>query len=373
VLFQTIEVDLIDLRGRNLDAITDGPLGGFLDSIKNLSITRPIRKLTIQYLRDFRIAFLSLLSALPRDNLISFASASGLDKEAIGVLLRTQSRLREMTIIPNPGVRNGLPGPNYVRDSLSELRSLRLGLGGTNCNPYDRLGTWFAQLSSLKELNLSGSRTTPDLHIFKGWTLPDGTPLLKLRHLRLRYVAFSTLIESLPKQLHLPSLNGLYIQACSNTSILLEALTAAYMSSEDNTLKDFSHKSVLGNDDMAAIAFLGSLKKAEAVVLKSDIASEYLPAPNTFAEMGHSLHCLHISMSSTGNHYNASEISSLCKTCPNLQVLCLDLVDIKNDINDIDTLQDFQFSAPNEVSGSQLILRDALVCEWYYSRLVSNY
>jgi hypothetical protein len=373
VLFQTTEVDLIDLRGRSLDAITDGPPGGFLDSIKNLNIVRPIRKLTYQDTRDFRIAFLSLLGALPRDNLVSFASASVLDREAIGILLRTQSRLRELTITPNSGARNGLPGLNYARDSLSELRSLNLGLGGSNFNSYERLGSWFVHLSSLNKLLLIGSQAPPDLHVFKGWTLLSGTPLLKLRHLHLRNVAFSTLIENLPKQLDLPSLKGLYIQGCSKTSILLEALTAAYTTCEDNNLRCFEHRSVLGNDDMAAIAFLGSLKRAEAIVLRSDVANEHLPPLDTFAETGHSLHFLHISISSTGNHYSASELNGLCKSCPNLQVLCLHLADINSDINGIDTFQDFKLSAQNEVTDSQLALRDALVCVWCHRWLVSNY
>jgi hypothetical protein len=373
VLFQTTEVDLVDLRGRSLDAITDGPPGGFLDSIKNLNIARPIRKLTYQDTRDFRIAFLSLLGALPRDNLVSFASASALDREAIGVLLRTQSRLRELTITPNSGARNGLPGLNYVRDSLSELRSLNLGLVGTNFNSYDRLGTWFGHSSSLKKLQLIGSQASPDLHIFKGWTLLSGTPLLKLRHLHLRNVAFSTLIESLPVQLDLPFLKGLYIQACSKTSILLEAFTAAYTTCKDNNLKKFEHRSVLGNDDMAAIKFLESLKRAEAIILRSNVANEFLPAPDTFAETGHSLHFLHVSISSTGNHYSASELNGLCKSCPKLQVLCLDLVDINSDINGIDTFQDFKLSAQNGATDSQLTLRNALVCVWCHSWVVSNY
>jgi hypothetical protein len=267
-----------------------------------------------------------------------------------------------LTITPNSGARNGLPGQNYVRDSLSELRSLKLGLGGTNFNSCERLGIWFVHLSSLKKLLLIGSQATPDLHVFKGWTLLSGTPLLKLRHLHLRNVAFSTLIESLPKQLDLPSLKGLYIRACSKTSILLEAFTAAYMSTEDNNLKKFEHVSVLGSDDVAAIKFLEFLKRAEVIVLRSNVANEFLPAPDTFAETGHSLHFLHVSISSTGNHYSASELNGLCKSCPNLQVLCLDLFDINSDINGIDTFQDFKFSAQNGATDSHLILREALVC-----------
>lgn len=351
VLFQTAKLDLIDLRGRNLDAIIDGPAGGFLDSIKNLTIADPKRKLTSQGTVSFRINFLLLIGALPRDNLVLFTSGI-LGREAIGILLRTQSRLRGLEI----GLkRDGIPGLSYVRGNLSKLRSLELVLEGTN--PYNHLGTWFGHSYSLTALTIIGMYRLPSLHDFRGWTLPSDTPLLKLRLLRLRNIAFTTLIESLPQQLYLPCLKELYIQACSNTAVLLEAFTAAYMSSEHSNLEIFEQKSMLGTDDMAAISFLGSLKTSGAVIPRSDFPSEYLLGPHD------SLHFLNISNSSTGNRYNASELNGICRICPNLQVICLDFVEINIAINDIESFQGFQLSTQHEARELQSAIRNTLVCE----------
>ena len=275
-----------------------------------------------------------------------------LGREAIGILLRTQSRLRGLEI----GLkRDGLPGLSFVRGNLSKLRSLELVLVGTDL--YNHLGTWFGYSSSLTALTLIGTYRSPNLHHFRGFTLPRDTPLLKLRLLRLRNVAFTTLIESLPQQLHLPCLRELYIQACSNTAVLLEAFTAAYMSSGHNNLEIFEHKSTLGTDDMAAILFLGSLKTSGAVIPRSDFASEHLSGSH------HSLHFLNISILSTGDRYNPSGLNGLCMTCPNLQFICFDFVEINIVINDIESFRGFILSTQNGATESHRALMNTMVCE----------
>lgn len=47
--------------------------------------------------------------------------------------------------------------------------------------------------------------------------------------------------------------------------------------------------------------------------------------------------------------------------CPGVEVLCLDLVDISREINDMDESQDFRLPAYSKVSNSLSVLRKSLV------------
>lgn len=88
-------MDLADTGNRSLDPPVNSYPNGFLDSIKALRITTKRQKylspqLGIQAMSNL----LLLLGALPRDSLTRFQAAHfKLGHNAIGLLLRTQSRL----------------------------------------------------------------------------------------------------------------------------------------------------------------------------------------------------------------------------------------------------------------------------------------
>lgn len=152
---------------------------------------------------------MDFIAAPPRDNLLSFTSVFRFLPVAIGILLRNQSRLRELTVWPQPNYPGGLLGPNYVRGKLSELRSLVLNVHGTRCDASDRLGVWFAHAPLMIKLFVVGTPTISNS--FSGWKLSTGTPLHKLRRLYLRDVTFSETTASVPSQLCLLSLRELLI------------------------------------------------------------------------------------------------------------------------------------------------------------------
>lgn len=93
-----------------------------------------------------------------------------------------------------------------------------------------------------------------------------------------------------------------------------------------------------------------------------------MPDPNIFEQIGQSIRLLHISSSSVGVRYNTNALRDLCKTFPNLEVLCLDLVDIGRDVpdtigaHDLElTTQNHELAAQNETAELQPALEDSLV------------
>ncbi|KAF3053641.1 hypothetical protein E8E11_009877 [Didymella keratinophila] len=59
-------------------------------------------------------------------------------------------------------------------------------------------------------------------------------------------------------------------------------------------------------------------------------------------------------------YYNVDELNTLSAAYPNLEVLCISLVDLEDDINHIVVLQDFVITAENGASNAQIELRKTL-------------
>ena len=337
----------------------EGLSGGFLDNVRNLTFTKSSHE-SDQSVSEIAVRnMVELIAALPRDNLLSFASDIRHTSIAIGVLLRTQSRLRELTVCCEPTYPGGLLGPNYVRDNLSELRSLVLHVHGTQCDVSDRLGIWFAHAPLLEKLSVVGKPVCSNS--FSGWKLSTDRPLLKLRRLYLCNLTFSDTTASLPSQLCLPSLRDLRIETCSNTPTLLNAFAAAFRSSEDQSLDIFTHRSMT-DGHVSTIEFLRTLKTIDHVELTSNIVhNSYFSVSTTFAQIGHTLRFLHI-VNAVGTRYNTRTLNELCRVCPNLEVLSLTLVSMRQDVDDLDELQDYQLTAQDVVTVGKTKLMESLVC-----------
>lgn len=329
--------------------------------MKDLTITDSPDKINgFRPKKYIKIAPLQLIGAPSRDNLISFTSGFELDPHIISLLLRNQSCLRTLTVITHPKYSSGLPGSNYVRGNLSELRSLVLRVHGTQCDTYDRLGIWFAHAPILIELIVD--REPKLTNSFNGWKLSTDTPLLKLRRLCLRNLTFSDTTASVPSQIYIPSLRFLIIDTCSNTSTLLNAFTVAFKSSEDRSLDTFIHESLVKDDHVSTVEFLKTLKGVDHVELKSRVLhNSYLSFSTIFAQMGHTLRFLHIG-NVEGTRYNTHVLNELCQVCPNLEVLSLTLVSMRQDIDELDESEDCQLTAQDMVTLAKTKLMDSLVC-----------
>ena len=87
-------------------------------------------------------SFLTLLGALPPDYLTTYRSEEVVaDRDALGLLLRTRSQLIELVIWLSRDERRGLPSIHYVRNNMTKLRSLKIGVSGTVHQIYQGLVT----------------------------------------------------------------------------------------------------------------------------------------------------------------------------------------------------------------------------------------
>lgn len=193
--------------------------------------------------------------------------------------------------------------------------------------------------------------------------ISQGAPPLELSHFELSYLSLTPRINELPARLHLPTLRILHIRKCNSVSKLLFAFGTAYRSSEQKSLDEFVFRSRgEKNDSNYTERFLKRLSAVEVVKLSFDATNvEYLPPPSTFETIGHAIRVLHITSSFTGSHYNVDTLKGLCRMWPSLEVLCLDLVDISRDIDDLHEWQDFRLPTYSKVSTSLSVLRKSLV------------
>jgi len=67
----------------------------------------------------------------------------------------------------------------------------------------------------------------------------------------------------------------------------------------------------------------------------------------------------------TSRYYNVNELNTLSAAYPDVEVLSINLVDIRDDIDDTAVLQDFVITAENEASTAQIELKLTLVCRPY--------
>ncbi|KAF3000901.1 hypothetical protein E8E13_008164 [Curvularia kusanoi] len=332
VLFSTYEIDVFETQNYSLDSIIEGPRKGFLHSVRHLTICKPRQDTN----RMIRIGFLRLIGALPRDTLISFISHVQLYHYEIGLLLKTQSKIQTLDI-----TSDDLPGSNAVQGNLSELTDLTLKAARISFRAYPLFGKWVAHMPLLRDLNIHGLgvwHPTP----FPTWTVPSGTPLRKLSRLHLHSVSFTASAANLPSQFDLPSLENLCLRDCVSASILLDAFAAAYKSGEGNVLEEFEFQTdqEWGHNN-PAIRFLSSLRKIKVVKLScTALNNNYLPPPWAFEQFGQAIRVLHINNSFPCSYYTADELHHLFTMCPNIVILCLDLVDITRDLDSSGMPQD---------------------------------
>lgn len=157
------------------------------------------------------------------------------------------------------------------------------------------------------------------------------------------------------------------LRQCVSSSVILDAFSNAYSLADSRRLDIFEYVATADWDyGNLAIKFLRSLEAVK--VVKLNTRSDHMPDPNTFEQIGQSIRLLHISSSSVGVRYNTNALRDLCTTFPNLEVLCLDLVDIGRDVpdtigaHDLElTTQNHELAVQNETAELQPALEDSLV------------
>ena len=358
VIFSKSKIYFGKAQGRNLDTIINGPPEGFLFNVKELTLH------SWAWDRPTMASMYRLLGAIPRHQLVSFISHIELDRQTVSFLLGAQSKLQTLGLVRLGQSENSLPSSRYIRDNLSDLRELAISVIDSFLGSYLPLETLFAHSPLLRTLKICGASIPQGgREVFAGWKLSASTPPLNISRLELFYLSLTPGINDLPARLHLPTLSILHIRKCYEVSGLIYAFGTAYRSSGHKSLDEFVFKSRGQRDDFNQIErFLRRLNAVKIVKLSCDATSvEYLPPPSTFETIGHAIRVLHITSSFRGNYYNVNSLNGLCRMCPSVEVLCLDLVDISRDIDDLDEEQDFRLPAYSKVSTSLSVLRESLV------------
>ncbi|UPX18178.1 uncharacterized protein EKO05_0008484 [Ascochyta rabiei] len=357
LLFDTVRISLSDTENRKVNALIDGPLGGFLSSVRDLCISDSPR---FHSREGVRTSLLRLLGALPRDTLTTFRCLIPLDQHTIGILLRTQSRLNHLDVPVDMNEQNGLPGPNFVRANLLCLRRLVITVTGGVGTTYQGYSAWFSYFSLLEELCIQGGSYEVDY--FEGWTPPRSNALLKLRYLLLNDMFLADSVSDLSEQIHLPSLQNLAIRRCKGTAALLESFTAEFPKLEDNALEVFEQTNAQDlQDHEAASRLLQVLNRLQVVILTNETyLDDSLLDLTALCEVGRTIRAVHISTSLGTRYYNADELKQLSATCPNIEFLCIGLVNLWKDINDTEILDDFELFPPSGGSPTRVELRKSL-------------
>jgi hypothetical protein len=345
---------------KKLNAIINGPPNGFLVNVKKITLHSP------SWDRLTMTGLCRLFNAIPGHTLVSFLSHIELDRQTISALLSIQSNLQVLGLSRLEQSQNlkGLPGFRYIRNNLWNLRELTISVINAFSGSHLPLETWFSHSPSLRALKICGaSIPRGGREVFAGWMVSENTLSLNISHLELSYLSLTPGIKNLPARLHLPTLRILHIRKCYLASDLLYAFGTAYRSSAHRRLDEFVFKSRGQEKDFNQNErFLRRLGAVKVVKLSYDALSlEYLPPPSTFETIGHAIRVLHITSSFIGNRYKVDTLENLCKMCPGVEVLCLDLVDISREIDDMDESQDFRLPAYSKVSSSLIVLRNSLV------------
>ena len=344
-------------QDRKLNAIINGPPDGFLVNVRHLTLHSP------SWDRPTKTGLRRLFRAIKKNTLVSLFSDIELSSSTVSCLLGAQSNLQVLGLAKLPQSPNGLPGSQYIRNNLSQLSELSISVINA-FSDHLPLETWFAHSPSLRTLKICGSPgRRGGKEVFNGWIISECAPPLELSHFELSYLCLNPRVNEIPARLHLPTLRILHIRKCKLASKLLLEFGTAYRSSKHKSLDEFVFRSRGEKDDSNYTErFLKRLDAVKVIKLSFDATNvEYLPPPSTFETIGHAIRVLHITSSFPGSHYNVDTLKCLCRMCPSVEVLCLDLVDISRDIDDLHEWQDFRLPAYSKVSTSLSVLRGSLV------------
>jgi hypothetical protein len=162
---------------------------------------------------------------------------------------------------------------------------------------------------------------------------------------------------------NLPFLQDLLLKQCKNTAPLLQAFAVAYILSGDSQLEVFQQAGAHRSEDHTYAAWPPRALESLTTVIRSSGSgvSNYLPKPISLVEVGHTIRVLHISTALPDFCYTPDESKPLLVTCPNLGSLGINLINVRDEIDDTEAMQDFQLHSQNGATASQMISRESLV------------
>ncbi|KAH7411840.1 hypothetical protein DE146DRAFT_750991 [Phaeosphaeria sp. MPI-PUGE-AT-0046c] len=217
LLWHTFASDLSTPVTRDFDALLTSQPGGFLDSVRILHINTAGSSSS-----QTETTLLQLLSLLPRGSLQKFTADHAMECRTLGVLIRRQPHLRELSSpICRFNGNKGPPGKRYVAGNLTGLRVLTI-FANNSQEGYD---AWFLHSPLLDTLTVSGS-LGGGLSIFKPWSAEP--KLKRLKSLHLDNLSFSASAGALDAWLDLRSLQTLTLRNCTRVGNFLDALATAY-------------------------------------------------------------------------------------------------------------------------------------------------
>ena len=204
LLWRQVHLDFSGADCPKFDALLNSYPDGILDNVRKLCVSSTLDVSCLMHKQLFTSILVKLLSALPRDSLSSFHSETiPVHPDAICVLLRNQSRLREIDVIIDETSPSGLPGASHARGNLINLKKIRLDVTETEHHTYKGFGAWFAYAPQLKEMTIIGRDSGPNQ--FHGWTSPSPSTMINLSRLAMKDVHLTKEPATLIGHLHLPS------------------------------------------------------------------------------------------------------------------------------------------------------------------------
>ena len=326
-LWETFETDLLEKQGRSLDTLLESPPGGFLDSVKNLSIRKGFQ-FTASRKSEVATRLVQLLCALPRDSLHSCTAEYEMDCRTIGLLIKNQTQLHRLSA---PTFEGNVPGKGYLANNLEHLTRL------TICPSEDEggYGEWFRHTPMLRHLVIQKPTDNPSEISLKVCSTTPDTALLDLRSLRLQGVHLPPTSKPLTPWLELSSLQDLTLHTCSGMESFLEYLAQEFFSLNKSSLRSLFVVQPRGVQDWEYC--LGAIFKFTPTLETLYVSShrgEYVRIRD-LTHVGASLRHLlveplaNLDIEAEGDQervYQVQELEELVATCPNLEELGLSLV-----------------------------------------------
>lgn len=341
ILWRDLTIDLIDKGPRKLEAIINSDPNGILDNIKTLKISTVTMDLFHSLALQASSNLLLLLSVLPRDSITKFVCLNyALDKGQLGVLLRTQTRLEYIAVQPSTNI-GGIPGANYVRGTISRLRTLDVQVRGSHHQIYANYVSWFAHAPQLYVMFITG-RLHSEPNLFEAWTFPKQMPLLRLRRLVLRNLHLTNSANNIVGCLHLPTLQYLTVQRCQNTQSTLKALSTSFKKTSNTSLREF--RLYCTENILKALEEFLDTSKGLKVIMLSLWKSGRLPKLQSLQGCGKTLQTVAIYHRNQDQHYSAEDLEEMVRSCPNIKILAIGLRDLESTINGMHTLEPLHLS-----------------------------
>ena len=275
---------------------------------------------------------LQLLCALPRNNLQAFRTNFLLDGCTIGLILKSQAKLSELTF------PHHVLDDHYLEGNLDKLTDLTLELHKavtqvrTNC---------LAFTTALRSLAIrSTARDAHNGKIISVWSMPKLKRPLSLRNLEICSTTIRNREGSFGGMTDLSKLQSLLLSNCPDIAVTMEYLAKEFLECETSALRSLTvRQTSTTNAEKPCHTELQTLLEAVPeleTLCVTAIKAKLLPI-GTICRHGRSLRYLHVDHFPNLHEYisrplekveryTPQELEKLVSSCPNIEGLSLNLV-----------------------------------------------